>query len=150
MTDTQNVQTGTDTAVRDYVRALLRQYRADDEARQETIRALEADGRRIVDGGQTSQDSWEITDWRTEEVLASGTDGLRGYDAAASRLDPDGTWLHIDRIDSDETSVEPVGIPASLAGALEDWLGSVGTPDEDVAEFVGWSVEEVTRHREEG
>jgi hypothetical protein len=32
---------------------------------------------------------------------------------------------------------------------LQDWLGLSGTPDEDVAEFVGWSVEEVARHREE-
>jgi hypothetical protein len=32
---------------------------------------------------------------------------------------------------------------------LQDWLGSMGTPDEDVAQFVGWAVEEVARHREE-
>ncbi|GAA1319160.1 hypothetical protein OOK39_45670 [Streptomyces sp. NBC_00264] len=39
-------------------------------------------------------------------------------------------------------------IPGSLADALQDWLGSAGTLDEDVAEFVGWSVDEVARHRE--
>jgi len=150
MTDTNHLQAGTDTAVRDYVRALLRQYRADEDARQERIRALEADGRRIVNGGQTGQDSWEITDWRSGDLLAHGTGGIDEYDAATGRLDPDGKWLHIDHVDADPVDVEPVGIPDSLADALQDWLGSAGTPDEDVAEFVGWSVEDVARHREDG
>lgn len=149
MTDTHSLQASTDTAVRDYVQALLRQYRADEDARQERILALEAAGRRIVGGGQTGQDSWEITDWRTGELLASGTGGIDDYDAATMRLDPDGMWLHIDTIDAEPASVEPLGIPASLADALQDWLGSAGTPDEDVAQFVAWSVEEVARHREE-
>lgn len=138
-----------DTAVRDYVRALLRQYRADEDARQERIRALEAEGRRIVDGGQTGEDTWTITDWRTGELIDFGTGDHRHYDAATRRLDPDGKWLHIDNVDADLGDVEPVGIPDSLAGALQDWLGSAGTADEDVAAFVGWPVEEVTRHREE-
>jgi hypothetical protein len=38
---------------------------------------------------------------------------------------------------------------SSLADALQDWLESAGTSDEDVAQFVGWSGEEVARHREE-
>ncbi len=155
MTDTHTLKAGTDTAVRGYVQALLRQYRAEEDSRLERIFALEADGRRIISGGQTRGDSWEITDWRTGELLASGTGGIDEYDAAAKRLDPDGKWLHIDTInvwpdDGEPVSVEPVGIPASLAVALQDWLGSAGTPDEDVAQFVGWSVEEVARHREEG
>jgi hypothetical protein len=138
-----------DTAVRDYVQALLRQYRADDEVRQERIRALEAEGRRIVGGGQTGQDTWEVTDWRTGDLLARGTGDHHHYDYAADRLDPDGKWIHIDNIDTDPGDVEPIGIPDSLAGALQDWLGSAGTPDEDVAELVGWNVEAVARHRQE-
>jgi hypothetical protein len=149
MTDTQHLQAGTDTAARDYVRALLRQYRTDEDSRLERIFALEAGGRRIISGGQTGQDSWEITDWRTGELLVNGTGGIDDYDAATMRLDPDGKWLHIDSIDVEPASVEPVGIPASLADALQDWLGSAGTPDEDVAQFVGWTVEEVARHRQE-
>ena len=148
MTDTSNLQAGTDTAVRDYVQALLRQHRADEDNRLESIRALEEAGRRIVDGGQTGQDTWAITDWRTGDLIASGTGGYDDYGAAAARLDPDGKWLHIDNIDADSTSVEPVGLPASLAEALQDWLGLVATTDEEVAQFVGWSVEEVARHRE--
>lgn len=149
MTGTRNSQTGTDTAVRDYVQALLRQQRSDEDARKERIRALEAAGRRIVDGGQTGQESWEITDWRTGETLASGTGGIDAYDEAGARLDPDGTWLYIDTLDTDPVDVEPVGIPASLADALQDWLGYASTTDEDVAQFVGWSVEDVSRHRQE-
>lgn len=147
----QQAQAGTDTVVRDYIQSLLRQYRSDEEARQERIRALEADGHRIVNGGQTGHDAWEVTDWRTGDLLARGTGDHRAYDAAATRLDPDGKWLHIDNIniEAEPVDVEPVGIPASLAGALQDWLGSAGTPDEDVAEFVGWSVEDIARHREE-
>ncbi|MFD8777555.1 hypothetical protein [Streptomyces sp. NPDC059916] len=149
MTETSNPRTGTDTAVRDYVQALLRQHRSDEDTRQESIHALEAAGRRIIEGGQAGEDSWTITDWRTGVLLASGTGDHRDYDAAAMRLDPDGKWLHIDNVDADPTIVEPVGIPASLADALQDWLGSAGTADEDVAQFVGWRVDEVTRHREE-
>lgn len=140
---------GTDTAVRDYVRAVLRQYRAEEDDRQERIRALEAEGRRIVGGGQTGPDQWEIEDWRSGETLAAGSGGIDAYDAAATRLDPEGTWLHVDNLETDQVTVEPAGIPASLADALQDWLGSAGTSDEDVAEFVGWSVEDVAHHREE-
>ncbi|MEU6104478.1 hypothetical protein [Streptomyces flaveolus] len=135
--------------MRDYVQALLRQQRADEDARQETIRNLEKNGRRIVGGGQTSQDEWEITDWRTGETLAEGTGGLQGYDEAAKRLDPTGTWLHIDTVDGELTSVPTAGVPASLAEALQDWLGMASTPDEDVAQFVGWRVDDVARHRAE-
>jgi hypothetical protein len=149
MTDPRNVHSCTDTAVRDYVQALLRQQRADEDARQETIRNLEKTGRRIVGGGQTTQDEWEITDWRTGEILASGAGGLDGYDEAAKRLDANGTWLHIDTVDGELTSVSAAGVPASLAEALQDWLGMSSTPDEDVAEFVGWSVDDVARHRAE-
>jgi hypothetical protein len=141
--------TGTDTAVREYVRALLRQYRAEEDARLERIRAFEAEGRRIVNGGQTGQNTWDITDWRTGDLIIEGTGDHRAYDEAAERLDPDGKWLHVDNIDTESADVEPVGIPASLANALQDWLGSAGTSDEDVAQFVGWPVEEVGRHREE-
>ncbi|MFJ7201628.1 MULTISPECIES: hypothetical protein [unclassified Streptomyces] len=149
MTDTT---IGTDAAVREYVRALLRVRLADEQARQERIRALEDAGHRIIGGGQTSSGSddvqtWEITDWRTKGLIINGTGDYTAYDEAAQRLDPDGKWLHIDNLDEDGIEVEPIGIPDSLVDALQDWLGSA--PDEDVAEFVGWSVKEVARHREE-
>lgn len=98
--------------------------------------------------GKPARMSGEITDWRTRETLASGTGGPDAYGEAAQHLDPNDTWLHVDNLETDPVDVEPVRIPASLADALEDWLGSAGTSDEDVAESVGWSVEDVTRHRE--
>lgn len=141
-----------DDAIGNYVRALLRANLILEQDRLERIRLLEEAGRRIVDGGQTGEDSWEIKDWRSGAVLASGAGGIEGYDAAAARLDPDGKWFHIDHTDDDEDQerAEPVshsGVPDSLASALQDWLGMVMTSDEDVAAVVGWSVEEVQRHR---
>ncbi|MGW4781516.1 hypothetical protein ACWEPA_33275 [Streptomyces filamentosus] len=50
----------------------------------------------------------------------------------------------------ENSQVDPAGVPTSLAEALQEWLGGLNTPDEDVAAVVGWSVEEVARHREEG
>lgn len=154
MTDTSNPNPATDTAVREYVQALLRIRLVDEQARQERIRGLEKTGHRIVNGGQTSsgsddQQTWEITDWRTEDLLASGTGSYEAYDAAVRRLDPAGKWVHVDTVDEDPTEPAPAGIPTSLADALQDWVGTTSTPDEEVAEFVGWSVEEVALHREE-
>ncbi|MFF3256990.1 hypothetical protein ACFYWP_39820 [Actinacidiphila glaucinigra] len=141
-----------DAAIREYVRAQLRLDLADETTRTDLITKYEAAGHRIVEGGQEDADSWSITDWRTGELLASGTDGLKGYEAAVQRLDPDGHWIDMDHISSeaygdDPKEPEPVGIPDSLASALQDWIGSVGTSNEDVAMITGWSVEEVARHR---
>lgn len=152
MPSTTVQQPAVDTAVHDFVQALLRQLLADEEARQERIHAAEKAGHRIVDGGQTSSGSedvqtWEITDWRTGDLIINGAGGYESYGEAAQRLDPDGKWLHIDTVDEGGAPVEFPGIPASLADFLQDWLGAA--PDEDVASFVGWSVEEVARHREE-
>ncbi|MFJ9988529.1 hypothetical protein ACIQUD_31730 [Streptomyces globisporus] len=143
----------TDTAVREYLREHLRCRRSDEDARLERIHAAEAAGHQLIDGGQTGrtaddQSTWEITDWRTGERLASGI-GDDTYDTEVARLDPAGKWLHIDAIDTDLTEADPAGIPVSLANALQDWIGSASTSDEDIAGFVGWSVEEVVRHREE-
>ncbi|WP_327436417.1 MULTISPECIES: hypothetical protein [unclassified Streptomyces] len=154
MTSTTTQAAGTDTAVRDYVQALLRQRLVEEEARRERIDAAEKAGHRIVNGGQTSSGSddvqtWEITDWRTGDLIVNGTGDYTAYDEAAQRLDPDGKWLHIDTLDEDGGEVESVGIPDSLAYALQDWLGTTSTSDEDVALFIEWSVEEVARHRDE-
>jgi hypothetical protein len=37
----------------------------------------------------------------------------------------------------------------SLGLAIEDWLGALSTPDEEIADFIGRSVEKVREHREE-
>ncbi|WNV90264.1 hypothetical protein [Umezawaea sp. Da 62-37] len=137
----------TDT-VRAHVRALLSGQAQDARRQDAEIEALEAKGHRIVDGGQTGQDSWEILDWRTGERLARGDDGLEGYDATTDRLDPDGMWFHIDQIES-EPGPRPVtdGIPSSLSEALDDWISMRSTSDEEIAEFIGWPAEKVRDHR---
>lgn len=139
------------TDIRDCVQTMLRQSLATEQARQEHIRSYEKNGRRIIDGGQTGESSWEITDWRTGEVIETGTGSYDAYDEAARRLDPGGRWVHIDHFEDDaegEDEPEYDGVPASLAEALRDWLGMAATSDEDVAVVAGWSVEEVSRHRE--
>jgi acetate kinase len=59
---------------------------ADDE--QDRAEKLERTGHRIVSGGQVSRDRWEITDWRTGEMIAQSDGGIDEYEAALDRLDP--------------------------------------------------------------
>lgn len=140
--------TGTD-AVKAHVQRLLEAWQRTDDARYDRAEELKRSGRRIITGGQTSQNSWEIRDWRTDEVIAEGDDGITGYDAAADRLDPEGTWFHEDRLDADEPlpDVVTAGVPPSLGQALDDWINSLNTPDEEIAEFLGWPVEKVREYR---
>lgn len=133
-----------------YVREVLREELAGEQRLQERIRDLEASGHRIVDGGQTGQSSWEISDWRTGEVIEAGTGGHDEYDKATERLDPDAMWLHIDHISGGDATTSQTAsdnIPESLAEALTEWVCSLSTPDVDVAAVTGWTVDEVHRHR---
>ncbi|MFI1177529.1 hypothetical protein [Streptomyces melanogenes] len=157
MTDVRDHQTMSDAPIRECIRTLLRSDLAVEEARQKRISDLEASGHRIVGGGQTGrtedgQATWEITDWRTGELIQSGCGDLDAYSAVLDRLDPENQWIHIDNLDTDddpdEELVEVAGVPESLVEALRDWLGLSATSDEDVATVVGWSVDEVARHRE--
>ncbi|MFC4126237.1 hypothetical protein [Nocardia rhizosphaerae] len=136
--------------VRSHLRALLSDLDDDAKGRDARIEELEKQGHRIVSGGQISQHEWDITDWRTGEIIASGSDGLEGYDAAVERLDDYDTWFHIDHV-CPEVPPLPVtaGIPKSLGEALADWIGSTLTSDQDIAELVGWSEERVRRCRRE-
>ncbi|PWW53163.1 hypothetical protein [Actinokineospora spheciospongiae] len=131
-----------------HIQALLSVQARDMQRRDAAIQALQAQGRRVVDGGQTGPDSWEIRDWNTGDELARGDGGIDGYDAVAERLDPDGTWVHIDHVEV-ESDPRPVtaGIPGSLGAALDDWLSMTSTSDEDIAEFIGWPVDKVRDHR---
>jgi hypothetical protein len=74
--------------------------------------------------------------------------GSHGYDATTDRLDPNGTWIHIDQIDP-EPGPRPVtaGISESISEVLDDWISSRSTSDEEIAEFIGWSVDKVRDHR---
>ncbi len=142
-------QMALDGPIRDYIRELLRANLAAEEARAREIRRLEEVGHRIVNGGQTGMDSWEITDWRSGALIEAGTNGFEGYGAATARLDQTGMWFHIDAVEDgvDDVQVSSFGLPDSLADALREWCLLASTPDEDVAAVTGWSPEEIRRHR---
>src|SRR5690606_40940718 len=87
-------------------------------------------------------------DW-SSDVCSS--DLLDGYDETTERLDPEGTWVHIDHIEPEVAPLPVIeGIPESLGTALADWIGYRGTPDEEVAEFIGWPRSEERRVGKEG
>lgn len=115
------------------------------------IEELEAQGHRIITGGQIGQDGWDIIDWRTNEILAAGAGGLDEYEAAARDLDPDDKFVHHDRIleDEDLEYVATPGIPDGIANAVEDWVLSDDADPEEIAEFIGWPVEKVEEYQAE-
>lgn len=67
----------------------------------------------------------------------------------AERLDPDGMWFNADFFAEDEPLPDVItpGVPPSLGQAIDDWLSQTSTPDDEIAEFIGWSVEKVNEHR---
>ncbi|MEV4413777.1 hypothetical protein [Catellatospora sp. NPDC049609] len=132
--------------VQEYVRRYLVAQREAERSLADAVDKLKASGHRIIDGGQTSQSTWQYTDWHTGEVIASGDAGTSDDEVLAA-LDPDDMYLHIDNIERQPVEPENPGIPQSLASALEDWVDLLTTPDEDIARFVGWSVEDVAAAR---
>ena len=131
-----------DSMIRNYVKAFLQcdeDYRA---ARDTEIAGLEAEGRRIVGGGQVEGDRWKITDFRTGEVLWQSDNGRDGYEAATEAMDAVGPVFHIDQVLAGTETERawlngpelPPGMPKSLADALEEW---VGQHPEDARAWVG-------------
>jgi hypothetical protein len=120
------------------------------EAIEDRAHELEAAGHRLIDGGQVANFGWSITDWRTGETISSGGGDYTRYAEEHQRLDPDKMWRHIDVIHGEVGLVKPTkteGVPDSLADALEAWIAATGTPSEDIAELIGWPVDEVERCR---
>lgn len=138
-----------------HVRALLEAQAADIAAEEQEIRELEANGYRIVDGGQDgsydtqNRCAWSTADWRTGEVLVSGFGTIEEMEQAVEAADPEGRWVHRDGIGSEDgpEEVETEGVPASLAGQLANWIGMKATTDEEVAEFAGLPVQRVKEAR---
>src|SRR5262245_19229661 len=94
-------------------------------------------GVRLVSGGQTGpyddtgRCPWQVTDWRTGEVIATGTSSLDEFNAAWCQLDPNNQWFQVDRVGDQVpvTSPSTPGLPPTLVSALADWVGAMGTPD---------------------
>ncbi|MFC4070188.1 hypothetical protein [Actinoplanes subglobosus] len=131
-----------------YIQNVLEANHADNDRIDERIEQLESDGHRIVAGGQINETAWDIVDWRTNEILAAGEDGPDGFAAAGQELDPDDKWIHYDRVleDTDLTEVEIGDLPDGLAAVVEDWALSADA--EEIAGFIGWSVEKVELYQE--
>lgn len=129
---------------------VIHTYRTHANAVVAKIDTLEAAGIQVIDGDQgASGDAWEITDWRTGGLIASGSGGHDGWGKILRELDPCGSWVHVDWLIDQIPAIKihPDRIPQSLADAIETWVESSETPDEDIAEIAGWPVEKVREHR---
>jgi hypothetical protein len=119
------------------------------EARE---RELEAEGWRLVSGGQgRGEGEWSITDYRTGQTLASGVGGYDEYLAATERLDQEqiaaGRRGICDYDVLDDPVIEdaypplppaPEGIPKGLADAVAEWAdGGADVGDPEVLSFLG-------------
>ncbi|EWM65076.1 MULTISPECIES: hypothetical protein [Micromonospora] len=141
-------RSSTDVVKEHIVRILQERVRVD-EARYDLAVDLNRRGHRVIFERRTSGDGWEIRDWLTDELLAEGDDGHDGYAATVKRLDPDDMWYHEDFLDDEEPlqTVTTLGMPPTLGQAIDDWVAQLSTSDEEIAQFIGWSVEKVREHR---
>jgi hypothetical protein len=129
-------------AIRAYVAAVIEIAEGVEEQIAGKAREKEAEGYRIVAGGQTGPHvnglaPWELTDWRTGEAIAAGS-GLESFQAIFETE----RWWHVDSLTYDLVPASPdsVALPKGLARALslwaandpveaELWLGTSAPPD---------------------
>ena len=129
-------------AIRKYVAAVIEANEGLGEDVARRARAKEAEGFRIVDGGQAGPHveglaPWELTDWRTGEVVATGL-GLESFQEMFEKE----RWWHVDSLNYGPVlpASDPGGLPPGLARALaswaaadpveaEMWLGATAPPD---------------------
>ncbi|SDS77607.1 hypothetical protein SAMN04489716_1588 [Actinoplanes derwentensis] len=134
--------------VQQHVRLLLEApFRADADRRcraEEIART----GQRVVEGVLSSAADWELRDWLTGAVLARGDDGPAGLASALSgHYDADNLFTDdAPGLIGEQCSVT-TAIPPSLGRAIEQWLFADETPDQEIAEFIGWPVGSVREHR---
>ncbi|WP_017578499.1 hypothetical protein [Nocardiopsis kunsanensis] len=127
----------TDQLVRQHIRAILRFEEEHDQRHEDLLKDYEVKGHRIVSGGQTGQDTWDVTDYRTGETIVEGDGGLEGY---AKAVEEHGEmWLHIDPITMhlyDIPDPATPGLPESLCEALAMWVRDQAS-DEDIDQVLG-------------
>lgn len=114
--------------------AIIAHVEANDAATEARCKELEALGHRIVDGGQTGPGSWEYTDYRTGEVLASSARG-DDIDLVEESWNAN-KWWHIDPITEDTWNLDlPTveGIPASIAEPIAETIEMWVENNEDEA-----------------
>lgn len=129
--------------IREHVRRLLTAPLRAEQARRRRARAIVLAGRRVVQDRRTSATGWELRDWLTGAVLAAGEDGPAGLAAAlAGTYHADGLYAEIPG-----PGPQATGLPSTLAATIEEWVAAVSTPDEEIAEFIGWPVAKVRECR---
>jgi hypothetical protein len=109
--------------IRQHVAAIIAAGEGFEVHLAQRARVREAEGYRIVAGGQTGPNvdglsPWELTDWRTGRAVASG----RGLDSFQASFE-DHRWWHIDSLTHDlpVPAPEAVGLPPGLGSALAHW-----------------------------
>lgn len=126
-----------DDLFRDHTRAILK-FDEEHDQRQETLLAdYEAKGHRIVSGGQTGHDTWDVTDYRTGKTLFEGDGGIEGYYRVADEHGE--MWVHIDPITEHLFDIpDPIteGLPESLCEALASWVRDQSSGN-DIAAALG-------------
>lgn len=108
--------------VRAFVSRLVEACDRDDIEEEAERLAKEAQGYRLVDGGQESDGMSRVYDYRTRALLTEMPD--KDYPVFMDRAWPD-DWWHVDplRLDDPRTSRVPAdGLPAGLAEALTEWV----------------------------
>jgi hypothetical protein len=113
-------------AIRKHVAAVIAANEGFGEELARRARAKEAEGFRIVDGGQTGPHveglaPWELSDWRTGEVVATGN-GLDSFQAIFESE----RWWHVDSLNYEPVVPVPAsgGLPPGLARALANWAAT--------------------------
>lgn len=117
-------------AIIEYVTNVLAEIDSYETRIDAAIAKAEQEGARIIRGAQTAE-GWQITDWRTGDLLASGHGGFEGYGLVVDQLDPDHSWLHVARVRErvecqTEEVVPPRLLPATLAECLLEWAENHG------------------------
>lgn len=123
--------------IRQHIRAIIQFEEEHDQRHEDLLKDYEAKGHRIVSGGQTDHHSWEVTDYRTGELIIKGDNGLDGYSRAADEHGE--MWAHIDPITEHLFDIpDPVtpGLPESLCEALTQWVRE-GASGNDIAVALG-------------
>jgi len=120
----------------DYIRAVLAQAEAGNVAVEERARELEASGHRIISGVRTTpydydgKCGWEITDWRSGEILAKGHSTVEDHGEAIDRLQREfsAVFYHEDPM-GDEVDQQggylnhpETTLPVGLAESLQTWV----------------------------
>jgi hypothetical protein len=125
-----------DIVLIDYIRAVLAQAEAGNAAIEARARELEASGHRIISGARTTpyghdgKCGWEITDWRSGEILAKGHSTVEDHGEAIDRLQRefDVVFYHEDPV---EDAADQQGgyldhpetdLPVNLADSLQTWV----------------------------